>query len=148
MGETHILWIRTWLDSCTQRHVVSSLVSKSTTVKSGVSQGSVLGPALLSIFVTDRESEIENTLSKFANNTKLGGEGRIAVHRELDSLERWHCANLLKLNKTRYKALYTVWGTPKCKYRLDGECRLGTALGRRTCGCWWMKSLMWPGNGN
>lgn len=121
--------------------MVSSSVPKTTTVKSGISQGSVLGLALLSIFITDREGEIENILSKFANNTKLGGEGRIAVLTELDSLERWHCANLMKFNKAKCKALYMVWGTPKCKYRLDGECRLGAALGRGTCGCWWMKSL-------
>lgn len=81
--------------------MVSSLVFKSTTVKGGISQGSVLGPALLNIFVTDNKSEIESTLSKFANNTKLGGAGRTAVHSELDSLERWHCANLMKFNKAQ-----------------------------------------------
>lgn len=112
-GETHILWIKAWVDGCTQRGVGSLLVSKSRAVKSGISQGSVLGPALLNTFVTAWESEIENTFSKFANNTELGGAGRIAVHRELESLERWCGANLMKFHKAKCEALYMV---------LDGEC--------------------------
>lgn len=91
-------------------------------MKSGIYQRSVLGPVLLNIFVTDGESETENTLSKFANNTKLGGAGRIAVHQELDSIERWHGANLRKFSKAKCEALYMAWGTSTCKYRLDGEC--------------------------
>ncbi|GAB0183448.1 cAMP-dependent protein kinase inhibitor alpha [Grus japonensis] len=93
---------------------------------SGVPQGSVLGPAQLNIFVGDMDSRIECTLSKFANDTKLCDvvnmlEGRDAIQRDLDRLERWTRVNSMKFNKAKGKVLHMGQGNPKHNYRLGRE---------------------------
>ena len=78
------------------------------------------------IFASNMDSRIECALTKFADDTKFRGAidtpgGRNAIQRDLDRLERWAYANLMKFNMTKCKVLHLGQGNPKHRYSLDGE---------------------------
>ena len=73
--------------------------------------------------LNDLDSEIQCTLSKLADDTKLSGaadtpEGWDAVQRDMDKLENWTCVNLMRFNQDKCKVLHLGQGNRCYQYRL------------------------------
>jgi len=82
-----------------------------------VSSGVTIGLVLFNLSVSDMDTEIECTLSKSADNTKVSGmvdvlERSDVIQKKFERLQKWVCANLLKFSKSKCKVLHMDKGNP------------------------------------
>ena len=101
-------WIRSFLSHRHQTVVINGQHSEPKPVVSGVPQGSVLGPILFIIYISDLHGVVKNfKTGSFADDTKLKGKIDIAedtldVQEDLDSVITWSMKNNMSLHEDKF----------------------------------------------
>ena len=104
-------WIYSFLTNRTQTILVNSSRSQPCQVKSGVPQGSVLGPLLFLILIGDIDRNIAKSfLSSFADDTRIGChitslEDTQALQQDLQAVYTWTSENNMELHGDKFECL-------------------------------------------
>ena len=104
-------WIKCFLTDRSQKVIVDGVASKPGSVRSGVPQGTVLGPLLFVLYINDLPERTPNTRCKmFADDTKLqktvrNEEDRTLMMQDLESVVNWATENSMELNDTKFQLL-------------------------------------------
>ena len=119
-------WIKDWLSNRKQRVVINGASSPWLSVKSGVPQGSVLGPVLFLIYVNDLDDGLTCKVSKFADDTKISSkvittQEKEALQSDLDQLTSWANKWQMKFNLSKCKVLHIGSNNDQVQYEMNGH---------------------------
>ena len=105
-------FIKSYLQGRQQEVVIGGVKSGVLPVKSGVPQGSILGPLLFVIFINDMFKCISEgtNIALYADDTKIWreinySEDHFILQGDIDKLNEWSYANKMKFHPSKCKAL-------------------------------------------
>uniref|UniRef100_A0A4W3IXB0 Reverse transcriptase domain-containing protein n=1 Tax=Callorhinchus milii TaxID=7868 RepID=A0A4W3IXB0_CALMI len=115
--------IQSWLGDRKQRVVVNGCFSDWREVYSGVPQGLVLGPLLFLIYINDLDLGIPSTISKFADDTKLGRvvnseKDSSQLQEHIDRMVKWADTWQMNFNVEKCEVMHFVRKNEGRQYRL------------------------------
>lgn len=119
-------WLYSFLTHRRQRVVVNGKTSQWLPVRSGVPQGSVLGPTVFVVFINDLPEVVNSIVKIYADDTKLFREIRLEddcdrLQADLDSLTEWSKMWQLQFNTTKCRSLHIGQHSLHYQYCLDGD---------------------------
>ena len=104
-------WISNFLLDRTQKVVINGFQSNPSPVISGVPQGTILGPVLFLIYISDISDNItHSTVSSYADDSKISKEienvndGK-ELQEDTNKLYAWSSHNLMEFNTTKFQVL-------------------------------------------
>lgn len=104
-------WLQSFLTSRFQTVIVNGEKSSPAPVISGVPQGSVIGPLLFLILISDIDSNVASSfLSSFADDTRVGSaisspEDANLLQRDLEAIYTWAETNNMLFNENKFELL-------------------------------------------
>ncbi|MBA5248939.1 MAG: hypothetical protein FE834_05320 [Gammaproteobacteria bacterium] len=104
-------WIKDFLSNRRQRVIVNGKPSGWCSVKSGIPQGSVLGPVLFVIYINDLPEVVHSMVQMFADDTKVfrrmekGSDSR-DLQKDLNNMQKWSSDWQLKFNASKCKVMH------------------------------------------
>ena len=115
-------FITDFLTDRKQRVVVNGSPSTWSSVKSGIPQGSILGPLLFILFINDLPDGMLNDCKMFADDTKLYGKPGVSLQDDLDKAVEWAKTWQMKFNAGKCTVLHMGKNNPKNTYFMkDGN---------------------------
>ena len=119
-------WLMAFLADRTQRVLFEGALSDSSAVKSGVPQGSVLGPLLFLLYINDMPDQLRSTVKIFADDSKLFGsvatsQDREYIQEDLQKLGKWSLKWQLPFNVNKCKVLHLGSCNASADYTLLGQ---------------------------
>ena len=128
---------------------VGDVFSDPRPVRSGVPQGSVLGPLLFVLYINDMPDDIHNLLLLFADDAKLCTKASnvTANQSDLDKLAQWQekWGLTFNTNDSKCKVMHIGKANPCNKYLLNGE-ELPSTTEEKDLGVWLTNDYSWKRN--
>ena len=127
-------WFESFLRGRTQRVLIDGQLSSPTIVKSGIGQGSILGPLFFVLFINDIADciDVHTTCKLYADDVKLYSSfdvhcDRNSLHtRSLVSIEQWARDWQLKLNPIKSSVMHFGTRNPNSLYYIDNTPLIGS----------------------
>lgn len=135
VGGPLLRWIRCFLLNREQNVVVEGELSHTFGVASGVPQGSVLGPLLFLVHISDVDvGLVRSTASSFADDTRLLMEVReygdcLALQEDLEAIFQWARSNNMQFNGAKFELLRFGVNSPSYQYVTED----GGVIERKSC---------------
>ena len=126
LGDNLIAWIRDWLTGRKQRVLLNGQDSEWLPVTSGVPKGAVLGLILFILYINDLGTGLSTFISKFADDTKVGGKALTTadceiIQKDLDSITQWSEKWQMPFNHDKCKVMHIGSSNSEYAYNMLGK---------------------------